>query len=390
MPSADQGASPADAPEGPEAPVPDAEEVATSAQDARASAIERCLALVERGRFADAAGVASAALSATGARQATPRDAAALWGLLGRARERLGEHEAARNALERAIALAPDAEREGYRVQLASLGLAVASDILTRCRGVPDERRASMLRDALTWLERAQRERPADEGIAAARMAVNTGYSAAQEHAVRALVQQQQFGQARRRLAEILRDAQLSADGRAAFGRLYADASASEIAQLAGTAVRETEHGRHWDAQASLEQAEATLTEAGEALDRAGRDEASRRLWLAYTTVGARLLETGDADQAVAPLLAALHHAGGDATRRAEPGTRLVQALGRLVEARAPVIQEASAAGEGGAARREARALAAAVDSALAAGVPEAALASVRAAVRDLIARVGD
>lgn len=367
----------------------DAGDAGPTPPPARLPPFEQCQALFEGGRFVDVVTQATAALAAGDEAAPSPREQAALWNLVGRARERLGDHEAARTALERAIDVAPQAERETFRVQLASLALSVASDILTRCRGLPDERRLALLREARTWLERAQNERPGDEGIAAAREAVNTGYWSASESVIRGLVRRQEFAAARGLLVEARADPGLPAATREAFDELHAEVLGSEIGQLTAAAIRDTQQGREWEVASTLDQAESLLTESGDALHPDRYQEIARRLWLAYTKTGMRRLEAGEHEDAVKALLRALTYAGDDESRRQEPGALLADALQRLVEDRAAVIREVAEMGNRESARVQVEKLGVLVESALQAGVPTDTVEDVRATIRALTAELG-
>jgi tetratricopeptide (TPR) repeat protein len=352
------------------------------------SPLDECLALIETGRFVDVAARATAALASPDDVAPSPREQAALWGLLGRARERLGDHEAALTAFERAIDAAPEPERAGYRTQLAALGLAAAGDILTRCRGLPDERRLAMLWDARAWLERAQRERPEDEGIAAARAAVSAGYWSASESVVRGLVRRRELAEARRRLVEALADPGLPGATRELFESLRSEALGSEIGDLTATAIRESPRGRDWEALAALERAEALLGESGAALRPERREEISRGLWLGYAKTGMRRLDAGDYEDAVTALLRALGYAGEDDGRREEPRAGLGEALRRLVEDRAAVIRDVAETGTRESARVQVRRLADLVARVIDAAGRDGALGEVQATVDALEARL--
>jgi tetratricopeptide (TPR) repeat protein len=384
---------------GPPDPVPapqlelpsDAEggDVGSTPEPVRPPPLEQCQTFFASGRFVDVVTEATAALAAGDEVAPSPREQAALWNLIGRAGERLGDHEAARTALERAIDVAPEAERDGFRVQLASLALSVASDILTRCRGLSDERRIALLPEARTWLERAQNERPDDEGIAAAREAVNTGYWSATESVIRGLVRRQEFTAARGRLVEASADAGLPAVTREAFGALYAEVLGSEIGQLTAAAIRDTGEGREWEVVSTLEQAEKLLGESGDVLPPERYQEIARRLRLAYTKTGIRRLEAGEHEDAVTALLRALAYAGEDEARRQEPGAVLADALRRLAEDRARVIREVAEMGNRESARVQVAKLCGLVESALRAGVPADAVEGVQATLAALGAELG-
>src|SRR5205085_8554477 len=130
--------------------------------------VDRCLELYQQQRHADVVATANEALAAdtpAERRPASAHESAALWSMLGLAQQALGDHAAARVALETAIATAPDAERAKYQREFATVALTLARDLVAAAGApaAPDsDGRVSCLRDALMWLERGRAAAPDD------------------------------------------------------------------------------------------------------------------------------------------------------------------------------------------------------------------------------------
>ena len=315
--------------------------------------VDRCLQLSQAQRHADVVEMVTAALSSDAPaehRPANAQESAALWSILALAQHALGDHAAARDALETAIATAPDRERAQYRRQLATLALTVARDLVDAA-GAPappdSETRVSSLRDALAWLERGRAAAPDDPDLRELTATAETRLWPAYEQLVMALVQRQEFRAARRLLRDALDRPGVPAARADTFRELFSGTFSGEIGQLTAQAIRSMQEARESEALGALERAERLLESVHEeALPPKRREEVDRRLWWSYNKLGLRRVEAGAFEEAIEPLVRALRLAAGAPDRDSETRPALVRAFEGLTEAAALAIREIADAGD--------------------------------------------
>src|SRR5204863_4262658 len=191
-------------------PAPVSPTPTTSAPITPTALVDYCLELYQQHRHADVVETASAALATDAPAERRPagaHESAALWSVLGLAQQGLGDHAAARAALDTAIATAPDVERPKYQRQLVALALAAARDLMAAAGApaAPDsDGRVSSLRDALVWLARGRAAAPDDAELRELTATAETRLWPAYEQLVLALSQRQEFRAARGILREAL------------------------------------------------------------------------------------------------------------------------------------------------------------------------------------------
>jgi len=342
--------APARSEPGPETPVPAA--AGEERADRQAGALaERCYALYEAHEFREVIAEAVPALdsASSGALFLDPRDVARLWGVVGLARQALGEHDAARAAFEEAISVAPDFERATWQRHLAALALHVGQHMLAQVQNatVEGEDRVTTLHAALTWLEGGLAAVPDDETLREAAAAARATLWPTYGQVTGELVQRQEFQAARRLLRQALADESCPAKTQHLFRDLLATTYSGEVGQLTAEAIRRMQEGKEDEALATLDRAEKLLTTIPEeGLADKRRQELERRLWWSYTKVGLRRLDGGLYEEALAPLLHALHFGSVGPERLDETKRPLVRALESIVETRSPLIQRLATDGD--------------------------------------------
>ena len=321
--------------------------------DSPVAIVDRCFELHQGRRHTEVVAMATAALAAdapAGRRPAGAHETAALWSILALAHQALGDHVAARGALEAAIETAPDADRATYRRQLATLALAVARDLVAAAaaHAAPEsESRVSSLRDALVWLERGCAVAPEDTSLRELAATAETRLWPAYEQVVMALVQRQEFRAARRLLREALEHPRVPTARAETFRELFSGTFSGEIGQLTAQAIRSMQEARETEALGALERAERLLESVhDEALPPKRREEVDRRLWWSYNKLGLRRVEAGAFEEAIEPLLRALRLAGTAPDRQSDTRSALVRAFEGWTEACALAIRELADAGD--------------------------------------------
>jgi hypothetical protein len=350
--------------------------------------VDQCVALHQAQRHAEAIALGLAEVQRADSTQAAdPERTAALWSVIARARQALGEHAEARGALESAIDAAPEAERPVYARQLASLASEAASGLVADADAQkrPDaEERVTLLKQATAWMECATGASPDDAAVAALADDVQARLWSAYERTVSALVHRQEFRAARRLLREALADPRVPAAPVETFHELFSTTFSGEIGQLTAQAMRDAQDGREADAAVALRRVESLLARlSDEALSRERREEVSRRLSWGYHRLGERRLEASDAEGALEPLLRVLDHEV-DPERRGEVHALLVRALDTVSDARGTVVRDLARNGDRKTALAQCETLAALLQAAADRGVPAADLADVVARVQRL------
>jgi tetratricopeptide (TPR) repeat protein len=375
---------------------PPAPPVEPAAQPPSVAIVDRCFALYQDRRHTDVVALATAALATdapAGHRPVDAREAAALWSIVALAQQALGDHAAARVALERAVETAPDAERVTYRRQLATLALGAARDLVAAAgaHAAPEsERRVSDLRDALGWLDRGRVVAPNDAELRELAVTAQTRLWPAYEQVVMALVQRQEFHAARRLLREALEDEHLPAARAESFRELFSGTFSGEIGQLTAQAIRSMQEARETEALGALERAEHLLESVhDEALPPKRREEVDRRLWWGYNKLGLRRVEAGAFEEAIEPLVRALRLAAAAPDRQSDTRAALVRAFEGWTDACALAIRELADAGDREAAVVRSDKLWTRLRAALAEGLSEGELAGAFARVRRLFEEIG-
>jgi tetratricopeptide (TPR) repeat protein len=358
--------------------------------------VDRCSELYEARRYADAAALATAALAIEAPAAEGPADGhevSALWSLLGLAQRAMGDHDAARAALETAIETAPADERATYESQLAGVGLGVAQELVVAAgmHVAPEsERRVTDLRDALVWLERAQALAPNDAEVRELARTAELRLWPAYEQVVMALVQRQEFHAARRLLHEALEDPRVPAARAETFRELFSGTFGGEIGQLTAQAIRSMQEARETEALGALERAERLLESVHEeALPPKRREEVDRRLWWGYDRLGRRRVEAGAFEEAIEPLVRALRLAASAPDRQSDTRAALVQAFEGWTESRALAIREVADGGDREAAMVGSDKLWTRLRAALEEGLSERDLAGAFARARRLFEEIG-
>jgi tetratricopeptide (TPR) repeat protein len=353
------------------------------------NAVDRCFALYQQRAYADAIGIAMAAIDADAGGGA---DVARLWSIVALAHQALEDRASARAALESAIRTAPDAERPAYERQLATLAANVARVLVAQAEGVrgpssPED--VNRLREALDWLQRGGTA-STDPGFRELVSDVERRLWPAYERVVMALVQRQEYRAARGLLREALDDPGFPAARAETFRELFSGTYGGEIGQLTAQAIRSMQDARETEALGALERAEELLdTIHDEALPPKRREEVDRRLWWGYKKLGRRRAQTGEYEAAADALFHALRFAGVGTDRQADTRTALVRALEGLVDKRALAIRELADAGDREAALVQSDRLWTRLRGALDEGLTEEDLAVAFAKARRVFAEVG-
>jgi tetratricopeptide (TPR) repeat protein len=303
--------------------------------------VERCYALYEAQQFTEVVSQATAALEAG---TASPgEDAARLWGVVGLARQALGEPALARAAFEAAIAAAPPGEHATWERHLAVLALRMGRERSAWAENpslADGEERLAAIRDAIKWLERGLQIAPEDEALGAAQAAAREALWPAYERVGLELIQRQDYDRARQVLQQALAAIPAPpADLEISLRELLSGTYGGEVGQLTAEALRRMRDGKEAEALATLKRAEellAVIPEEG--LPERRRQELERRLWWSYTKVGIRWLEGDMYEEALSPLLHALRFGSVGPNRLEETRRPLIRALENLVDAwHAPV-----------------------------------------------------
>jgi tetratricopeptide (TPR) repeat protein len=299
-------------------------------------------------RYAEVIAAATPALEGSGREEAArgrpSHETAALWSILGLARQALDDEDGARAAFEEAIRVAPAAERAAYRRHLAALAQMVARKLIARAEVLPDttgDERITMLKNAVLWLRQGLACAPEDPDLLQALERSRKGLWVSYGHLATAFIQRQEFHGARRLIREILAEEDVPEDRREAFRDLLAATFSGEIGQLTAHAIRTMQDEHEREALTSLERAERLLSSIpDEALSPTRREEVNRRLWWGYTKLGVRRLESGEYEDALGPLFRALRFEEVDGDRQQETRTALVRALEGATTARVEAIDQ--------------------------------------------------
>lgn len=302
------------------------------------TAVERVTRRWEEGRFSEVVREGTELLAGDGV---GPAERARLWGLVGLARQALGEPEGARAAFEEAMAAAPAADRPGWARYLASLALGMGQALLERAAGDAEpETRVATVRAAIQWLEDGLAASPDDADLREALDGARAALWDAYEQAATALTQRQAHAEARHLLREALADERCPPARQAAFRERLAAAASAEIGQLTADAIRRMQEGHEAEALAALARAEALFAQApADGLPARRRQELERRLWWGYTKLGIRRVDAERWEEALEPLLHALGFEGVGPERHDETRRPLVRALEGLVDARAALVR---------------------------------------------------
>ena len=312
--------------------------------------IERCLSLHQDRQYEEVVSVGEEAL--LGLRDAPrlareAREAAALWAVVGLAKQALGDDVGAGVALEAALRVAPADERMTYQQHIAALALSAAQTALARAGNHDTDDRIAELRGALAWTERGLAAVSSDARLSETRESARAELWPVYEQSVHRFLQRREFREARRLLREALEDPEIPTARVAPFEELLSGTFGGEIGQLTAQAIRSMQEARESEALAALRRAEELLeTIPDEALPPKRREEVDQRLWWGYTRLGVRRLEAGDYEDAVDPLVRALKLPDVSPDRQAETRAALVRALEGVAELRALSIRQLNDAGD--------------------------------------------
>ena len=310
--------------------------------------VERCFALYQEKRFDEVLSVGEPALDEMKREPSSgsARETAALWSVVGLAKQALGDHDGAHAALESSIEAASEPERSTYRRHLASLALEAAQARLARAGSHDTGDRMAVIRTAIAWTERGLAVVPADAALSDTRESSHEALWQAYEQAATALLQRQEFPAARRIFQEALNDAELPAARAAAFRGLMSGTFGGEIGQLTAQAILGMQEGREPEAIGALQRAEELLeTIPADALPQTRRDEVDQRLWWGWAELGSRRLDAGDYEEALDPLVHALRFTTIGPERQAETRAAVVRALEGIAAVRALSIRRLAEAG---------------------------------------------
>jgi len=310
--------------------------------------VEACFALYQEKRFGEVVSVGQETLAKLSVEwpESASHDTAALWSVVGLAKQALGDDDGARSALELAIDTAPEVERATYRRHLAALALDAAQARLGRAGNHDTGDRVATIRTAIAWTERGLAAVASDPALSNAREAAHEALWQAYEQAVTALLQRQEFGGARQLLHEALDDSALPAVRAAGFRGLLSSTFGAEVGQLTAQAILNMQEAREPEALESLRHAEEVLaTIPAESLPPTRRAELDQRLWWGYAELGSRRLEAGDYEDALDPLTHALRFDSIGSDRQAETRAAVVRALEGIAAVRALSIRRLSDAG---------------------------------------------
>ncbi|MGH7303700.1 MAG: hypothetical protein ACRELZ_10440, partial [Candidatus Rokuibacteriota bacterium] len=310
--------------------------------------VERCFALYQEKRFDEvlALGEESLADARRDSTAGPSRETAALWSVVGLAKQALGDDDGAHAALESSIAAASETERSTYRRHLGTLALEAAQSRLARAGSHDAGERMAVIRSAIAWTERGLAAVPSDSALTETRQDSHDALWHAYEHAAAALLQRQEFPAARQVLREALEDPKLPAARAAAFRGLLSGTFGNEIGQLTAQAILHMQEGRESEALGVLQRAEELLgTIPADALPPTRRDEVDQRLWWGYAELGSRRLDAGDYEEALDPLIHSLRFTSIGAERQAETRAAVVRTLEGIAAVRALSIRRLAEAG---------------------------------------------
>jgi tetratricopeptide (TPR) repeat protein len=354
--------------------------------------VERCFALYQEKRFDEALSIAEEALAGLRpeASAGPSRETAALWSVVGLAKQALGDDEGAHTALESSVDAALDPERSTYRRHLATHALEAAQARLARAGSHDPVDRMAVIRTAIAWTERGLAAVPADPGLGDAREASHDALWQAYEQAATTLLQRQEFLSAREILHEALDDPKLPPARAAGFRGLLSGSFGGEIGQLTAQAILSMQEGRESEAVGVLQRAEELLAVIpADTLPPTRRDEVDQRLWWGYAELGSRRLDAGDYEEALDPLVHALRFTSIGAERQAETRAAVVRALEGIAAVRALSIRRLAEAGSRDEAIVAAGELNELVKRGLEIGITEDDLAAAFARVRRLCEELG-
>ena len=344
------------APPAPAAGTPEPVETAASAPAPPAAPafdpllVETCFSLYQEGHYDELFTLADEMM-----RRARPESlageaahgAAALWSVVGLAKQALGDDEGARFALEAALEVAPPEERETYQQHVAALALSTAQSWLARAHSHDTDDGVGAIRTALAWIERGLAAVPWDSRLRDLHETARGALWPACEQAALALLQRQEFGAARRLLREALDDPDCPAASAETFREMLTGTLGSEIGQLTAQAIRSMQEAREHEALGALRRAEELLgTMPAEALPPKRREEVDQRLWWGYTKLGMRRVDSGEYEDALDPLIHALRYGEIGPDRQAETRSALVRALEGVADVRTLAIRQLADGGE--------------------------------------------
>jgi tetratricopeptide (TPR) repeat protein len=360
------------------------------------SAAERCFALYQEGCYAEVVALGEAALHADPAaarRTRRPHETAALWSVVGLAKQARGDAEGAAFALETAMDVAPDEDRAAYERHLVTLVVGTGRELLARAQspgaGPPDERLATT-RAAITWARRGLAAIGTDPALADLLRAAEDAAWPAYEQVVAVLARRQEFHRARRLLREVLTDPDCPDGRRETFRSLLSASFGGEIGQLTAQAIRSVRKAREEEALAALTRAQRLLDAIPEnSLSPARREEVDRRLSWGYTRLGVLRLETGHVEAALEPLFSALKYTDVAAGRRGEARAALIRALETLTEARVAEVRRLAGEGDPASAVQLGQELWAQLRRGTEAGISPDDLAGAFARMRQLFDEIG-
>ena len=354
--------------------------------------VERCFALYQEKRFDEVLSVAEPALAGfgRGATAGPSREIAALWSVVGLAKQALGDDDGAHAALESSIDAAFDPERATYRRHLATHALEATQARLARAAGHDPGDRMAVIRAAIEWADRGLSAVPADPALGDAREASHEALWQAYEQAATALLQRQEFPAARQILHEALDDPKLPAARAAGFRGLLSGTFGGEIGQLTAQAILSMQEGRESEALGVLQRAEELLAAIpADSLPPTRRDEVDQRLWWGYAELGSRRLDAGDYEEALDPLVHSLRFTSIGPERQAETRAAVVRALEGIAAVRALSIRRLAEAGSRDEAIVAAGELHELVKRSLELGITEDELVAAFARVRRLCEELG-
>src|SRR5437667_3188028 len=354
--------------------------------------VERCFALYQEKRYDEVLTIGEDALVRLRREEPTApsRDVAALWSVVGLAKQALGDDDGAYAALESSIETATDTERATYRRHLASLALDAAQARLTRAGTHDAGDRVGVIRSAIAWTERGLAAVTSDPALTDVREEAHDALWQAYEQDAMTLLQRQEFPEARQVLHEALDDTQLPAARATEFRGLLSGTFGGEIGQLTAQAILSMQEGRESEAVATLQRAEKLLDAIPtDALPPARRDEVDQRLWWGYAELGSRRLEVGDYEEALDPLLHALRFDSIGADRQAETRAAIARALEGIASVRALSIRRLIDAGHRDEAMPSAEQLRTLLQDCLDLGLTEDELSAACARIRRLCEELG-
>jgi len=308
--------------------------------------IDACLAMYDDRRFAEVVSLGSAALELHAGMAVVsdrPDEAAALFDLVGRSKQELGDRDGARAAFRAAIRRAGPRVRATYVRHLLTLVRSAADPALAAEEN--DASRLRELRTCMAALDEALALVPGDETVHATQVMVRETLSPVCERLVARAVSGDEDQDARELVLDTLTDHAMPAAWREGLREQLTSVSSAEIGQLTAQAIRSVQQGKDIDALDALDRAQRlseSLPEGAVSEDR--REEFERRLWWGYTKVGLRRIETGSFESALEPLFRALRFGGIDEERLSETRGALARALESVVDTTSRTIQNVGVA----------------------------------------------